>query len=94
MTPLTKRQKANLEISEKGKEAQSIQNAVKLLKTFPVNKFDQTVEIALHLSIDPRQADQQLRGSVSMPKGVGRSARVICFLWNGQRRGRKSSRCD
>lgn len=68
-----------MEIAEKGKEAQSIQNAVKLLKTYPNTKFDQTVEIAIHLSIDPRQADQQLRGSVSMPKGVGRSARVICF---------------
>jgi large subunit ribosomal protein L1 len=76
---MTKRQKANLEITAKGLEAQSIQNAVKLLKTFPTTKFDQTVEVAIHLSIDPRQADQQLRGSVSMPKGVGRSARVICF---------------
>ena len=79
MAGLTRRQKANIEIAEKGKEAQSIVDAVKLLKSFPATKFDQTVEIALHLSIDPRHADQQLRGSVSMPKGVGRSARVICF---------------
>jgi len=79
MARMTKRQKANMEIIAKGLEAQSIQNAVKLLKTFPTTKFDQTVEVAIHLSIDPRQADQQLRGSVSMPKGVGRSARVICF---------------
>ena len=79
MARMTKRQKANIEIAAKGKEAQSIQNAVKLLKTYPTTKFDQTVEIAIHLSIDPRQADQQLRGSVSMPKGVGRSAKVICF---------------
>jgi len=79
MARITKRQKANLEIATKGKEAQSFQNAIKLLKTYPETKFDQTVEIAIHLAIDPRQADQQLRGSVSMPKGVGRSARVICF---------------
>ena len=79
MTKLTKRQKANQEIAEKGKVAQSIADAVHLLKTFPPTKFDQTVEIAVHLSIDPRQADQQLRGAVSLPKGVGRSARVICF---------------
>ena len=79
MAQMTKRQKANMEIAEKGKEAHSIQHAVQLLKTYPATKFDQTVEIAIHLSIDPRQADQQLRGSVSMPKGVGRSARVICF---------------
>ncbi len=79
MTKMTKRQKANLEIAEKGKQAQNIQDAVKLLKSYPAAKFDQTVEVAMHLSIDPRQADQQLRGSVSMPKGVGRSSRVICF---------------
>jgi large subunit ribosomal protein L1 len=79
MARITKRQKANLEIATKGKEAQSFQNAIKLLKTYPETKFDQTVEIAIHLAIDPRQADQQLRGSVSMPKGVGRSAKVICF---------------
>ncbi len=76
---LTRRQKANTEIAEKGKIAQSIPDAIKLLKTYPAAKFDQTVEVAIHLSIDPRQADQQLRGSVSMPKGVGKSAKVICF---------------
>jgi large subunit ribosomal protein L1 len=76
---MTRRQKANMEIAAKGKEPQSIQEAVKLLKTFPKTKFDQTVEVAMHLSIDPRQADQQLRGSISMPKGIGKAAKVICF---------------
>ena len=79
MTKLTRIQKANQEISEKGKNPHSVKNAIKLLKTFPTRKFDQTVEVVLHLAIDPRQADQQLRGSVSMPKGVGKSARVACF---------------
>jgi large subunit ribosomal protein L1 len=79
MTKLTRVQKASKEIAAKGREPHSIQDAVKLLKTYPTRKFDQTVEIAMHLSIDPRQADQQLRGSVSMPKGVGKSARVACF---------------
>ena len=79
MTKLTRIQKANQEIGEKGKNPHSIKDAVKLLKTFPTRKFDQTVEVVLHLAIDPRQADQQLRGSVSMPKGVGKSARVACF---------------
>jgi len=55
------------------------QEAVKTLKGFSKTKFDQTVEICMHLGIDPRHADQQLRGAVSFPKGVGRSARVICF---------------
>ena len=79
MARITKRRKASIEIAEKGKQPHSIKDAVKLLKTYPASKFDQTVEIAMHLAIDPRQADQQLRGSVSMPKGVGRSAKVICF---------------
>jgi len=79
MTKLSKRHNASTEIAEKGKEKHQISDAVKLLKSFPATKFDQTVEIAFHLSIDPRQADQQLRGAVSMPKGVGKSARVICF---------------
>ena len=79
MTKLTRIQKANQEISEKGKNPHSVKNAIKLLKTFPTRKFDHTVEVVLHLAIDPRQADQQLRGSVSMPKGVGKSARVACF---------------
>lgn len=79
MTRITKRRKASIDIAEKGKQPHSIKDAVKLLKTYPASKFDQTIEIAMHLAIDPRQADQQLRGSVSMPKGVGRSAKVVCF---------------
>jgi large subunit ribosomal protein L1 len=79
MPKLTRVQMASKEIAEKGKEPQSVQDAIALLKTYPKRKFDQTIEIVMHLSIDPRQADQQLRGSVSMPKGVGKSAKVACF---------------
>ncbi|MDP6693467.1 MAG: 50S ribosomal protein L1 [Phycisphaerales bacterium] len=79
MPKQTKKQKSTSELAAKGKEKHQISDAVKLLKSFPPCKFDQSVEIAFHLAIDPRQADQQLRGSVSMPKGVGRSARVVCF---------------
>ncbi len=79
MARLTKRQKANKELAAKGKEPHSVSDAIKLLKEYPATKFDQSVEVVLHLAIDPRQADQQLRGAVSMPKGVGKSARVVCF---------------
>lgn len=79
MGRLTKKQKANKDLAVQGKEPHSVTDAVKLLKSFPNSNFDQTVEIVLHLAIDPRQAEQQLRGSVSMPKGVGRSAKVVCF---------------
>mgnify|MGYP001461557161 CR=1 FL=1 len=79
MARLTKRQKANNEIAAKGKQPHSVSDAIKLLKEYPATKFDQSVEVVLHLSIDPRQADQQLRGAVSMPKGIGKSAQVVCF---------------
>ena len=42
-------------------------------------KFDQTVELVMHLGIDPKQADQMIRGSVSLPHGIGKTKRVIAF---------------
>ena len=79
MTKVNKRTAANREIAAKFQGPQTIPNAVKALKSFRGPKFDQSVEVCVHLGIDPRQADQQLRGSISMPKGVGKTARVICF---------------
>lgn len=57
----------------------AIDEAVNSLKQFTPTKFDQTVELVMCLGIDPRQADQALRGSVSLPHGVGASKRVIAF---------------
>jgi large subunit ribosomal protein L1 len=53
--------------------------AVKLLKTFNTTKFNQTVEVSTHLGIDPRQSDQNVRGSVALPHGIGKSVRVAVF---------------
>jgi large subunit ribosomal protein L1 len=79
MVKPSKRTAANTQIGDKHVGAQPIPEAVKALKSFKGPRFDQTVEVCVHLGIDPRQADQQLRGSISMPKGVGKTARVICF---------------
>ena len=79
MPKLSKRRKANEEILAKYTEPQSPENAIKAVKSFKAPKFDQTVEVVAHLGIDARQADQALRGSISFPKSVGRSARVVCF---------------
>jgi large subunit ribosomal protein L1 len=76
---MTKRAAANREILAKHQGPQQPAEAVKILKSFRGPKFDQSVEVCVHLGIDPRQADQQLRGSIAMPKGVGKSARVVCF---------------
>jgi len=53
--------------------------AVAALKKFKGPKFDQTVEVCLHLGIDPKQADQAVRGAIALPKGIGKAKRVIAF---------------
>lgn len=57
----------------------SIEDAVKLLKDNAKAKFDETIEIALNLGVDPRHADQMVRGTVSLPHGTGKSLRVAVF---------------
>ncbi len=79
MAKQSKRGKANLQIAEKHPNPLPVPEAVKVLKQFKGTKFDQSVEVCVHLGIDPKQADQALRGSISMPKGVGKTARVVCF---------------
>ena len=53
--------------------------AVKLVKETTVVKFDPTVEVALRLGVDPRKADQMVRGTVNLPHGTGKTARVLVF---------------
>lgn len=57
----------------------SIDEAVKKLKTFSKTKFDQSIDLVCWLGIDPKQADQMVRGSVSLPKGIGKTKKVIAF---------------
>src|SRR6266566_2019903 len=58
--------------------------AVSLAKKTTVTKFDPTVEVALRLGVDPRKADQMVRGTVNLPHGTGKTARVLVFA-TGQR---------
>ncbi|MDX2132882.1 MAG: 50S ribosomal protein L1 [Planctomycetota bacterium] len=53
--------------------------AITALKKFKGPKFDQTVNVCMHLNIDPAQADQNIRGAISLPAGIGKSKRVIAF---------------
>ncbi len=57
----------------------SLKEAVVLLKSFKRTKFDESIEVAMKLGIDPKQSDQLVRGSISLPKGIGRSLKVIVF---------------
>jgi large subunit ribosomal protein L1 len=62
-----------------GIQPQTVDSAVKRLKGFATTKFDQSVEIAMRLGIDPKQADQGVRGSVSLPHNIGKPVRVAVF---------------
>lgn len=53
--------------------------AVKAVKNFEAAKFDMTIELVMHLGIDPRQSDQAIRGSISLPHGIGKTKKVIAF---------------
>lgn len=67
------------EIQKVGKAPISVGEAIDQIKSFSGVKFDQTVECVLLLGIDPKQADQLIRGSLSLPHGVGKQKRVIAF---------------
>src|SRR3954469_24930402 len=56
-----------------------VADAVKAVKAFPATKFDQSVELIFSLGIDAKQADQMIRGSLSLPHGIGKAKRVIAF---------------
>jgi large subunit ribosomal protein L1 len=60
-------------------QPQPLDQAVDVLKGFAPTKFDQSVELIFSLGIDPKQADQMIRGSLSLPHGIGKSKRVIAF---------------
>ena len=67
------------ELSKLSEEAVSLAEAVEQVKSFDSVKFDQSVECVLNLGIDPKQADQLVRGSISLPYGIGRQKRVVAF---------------
>jgi large subunit ribosomal protein L1 len=75
---LTKRMKA-MTAKAPEKKVLPLNDAVQMLKSFNTTKFDQTVEIAVRLGIDPKQADQMVRGSIVLPNGIGKSLRVVVF---------------
>ncbi len=62
-----------------GKANISVEDAVKLIKQAASAKFDETVEIAMNLGVDPRHADQMVRGVVALPNGTGKTVRVAVF---------------
>ncbi|WP_341241057.1 50S ribosomal protein L1, partial [uncultured Nocardioides sp.] len=59
-------------------------SAIKIAKTTSKKKFDETVDVVMRLGVDPRKADQMVRGTVNLPHGTGKTARVLVFA-NGDK---------
>ncbi|MCA9105211.1 MAG: 50S ribosomal protein L1 [Pirellulaceae bacterium] len=66
-------------VKTRPEEAVPLEKAVEILKGFKPAKFDQAVEIHIRLGIDPKQADQLVRGSIVLPNGIGKDQRVVVF---------------
>ena len=78
MKKRSKRQLKGQEVADLGQHF-SVENAVALLGRMPKARFDETVELSIHLAVDPKQSDQMVRGIVSLPNGSGRHVRVLVF---------------
>ena len=78
MKTRSKRYQRNREKVDKGKQYE-LEEAITLLKSFEPVKFDQTVEMAIALGVDPKKSDQQIRGSLSLPKGIGKGESCECL---------------
>src|ERR1044072_8622012 len=77
MARLTKKQKALSGLDRQ--KHYGIDEAIQLAKANATAKFDETIEIALNLGVDPRHADQMVRGVVTLPAGTGKEVRVAVF---------------
>lgn len=77
-TKRSKRYNEAAKLVDKAK-AYAVEEAVEVMKSFPAPKFDPTVTVSFHLTVDPRKSDQMVRGSVALPHGTGKNVRVIVF---------------
>jgi large subunit ribosomal protein L1 len=75
-------------------KAYSVDEAVSLIKENAKAKFDETIEIAINLSVDPRHADQMVRGVISLPHGTGKSLRVAVFAKDAKAQEAKAAGAD
>jgi large subunit ribosomal protein L1 len=72
----------------------TLDEAVGILKTWPVCKFDQSVDLALNLGVDPKHADQMVRGALVLPHGTGRSVRILVFARGDKEREAREAGAD
>ncbi len=93
MSKLTKNQKSVADKIEAGK-AYTLREAAALVKEITTTKFDASVDIDVRLGVDPRKANQMVRGVVSLPHGTGKTVRVLCLCTPDQEAAAKEAGAD
>ena len=93
MSKLTKNQKSVAEKVEAGK-AYTLEEASKLVKEITTTKFDASVDVDVRLGVDPRKANQMVRGVVSLPNGTGKTVRVLALCTPDQEAAAKEAGAD
>ena len=93
MAKLSKRRQAQIGLIDREK-FYAVDEAIALVKQNATAKFDETVELALNLGVDPRHADQMVRGVVSLPKGTGKDVRVAVFAKGDKAEEAKAAGAD
>lgn len=93
---MPKHGKKYLEAAKKvdSKKMYSVAEAIKLVKETSYAGFDASVEVSYNLSVDPKQADQQIRGSIVLPNGTGKTQKVIVFAEGAQAEAAKAAGAD
>src|SRR6266704_5160502 len=89
----SKRYKKALELVDKTK-SYPLKSAVEVLAKFPKAKFNETVDLAFRLGVDPKQSDQMVRGTVALPHGSGKKVRVVVFAKGAAAQAAKDAGAD
>jgi large subunit ribosomal protein L1 len=93
MPTMTKRLKATEALIDRAK-AYSIEEAMDIVKKAPAAKFDESVDLSLRLGVDPKHADQMVRGAIVLPHGIGKTVRVAVFAKGEKEREARDAGAD
>ena len=93
MAVMTKRQKAAQALYEQAK-SYPVEDALALVKKFPGAKFDENVDMSMRLGVDPKHADQMVRGAIVLPHGIGKTVRVAVFAKGEKEREARDAGAD
>jgi large subunit ribosomal protein L1 len=85
---------SEIELTRDSQSTYDVDQAIKLVKTNAKSKFNETIEISLNLGVDPKQADQMVRGVVSLPAGTGKDVKVAVFARDAKAQEAKDAGAD